>query len=99
MIDPELFQKFDIVYLNSEFPVYDDDDEIVGYTSKGDKAIITALHGYNGYGNPVDRKEFTLEFIITSGEHEGYNNLALTIEDVENEYILTKHEWNNLQMK
>ena len=68
-------QKSKIVILKKKFPIYKEysfmslpnTDEVIGYTTPGDQAVITYCEDDQNYA----------EFVIITGKHNGYDNLAL----------------------
>ena len=94
------FSKFEgkLIRMNKSYPIYTDDDEIVGYTEVGDMAVITFAEikkkiGYKtvtkisdelSIGIPVvtDGEEGYFETIIVSGKYTGIDSLVLDLEDI-----------------
>lgn len=98
------YAKFEgkLIKMNREYPIYsrDDDkeDEIIGYTSIGDMAVITFadIKNKKNYkklmqltdeieiGIPVDTgiEEGYFETVIVSGKYAGIESLALDIDDI-----------------
>ncbi len=67
-----------IFQLNHRYPVYDDDDNLVGRTSEGDKVIITSV-GDNVQG---------YEALIISGKYAGYDSLFLNERELTYNFFL-----------
>lgn len=98
------YAKFEgkLIRMNKEYPIYsrDDDkeDEIIGYTSVGDMAVITFadIKNKRNYkklmqltdeieiGIPVETgiEEGYFETVIVSGKYAGIESLALDIDDI-----------------
>ena len=62
--------------MTEEYPIYDReyDDEIIGYTSIGDMAVITYENMNEGY----------FETVIVSGKYIGVDTLALNLKNIKN---------------
>lgn len=80
MADIESLHTGAIIKLNREYPVYQSvdgvyDDEIVGFTSESDIAIITFSRW--------EEDGFYIETKLLNGEHNGYDNLAINESDYE----------------
>lgn len=98
------YAKFEgkLIRMNKEYPIYSRDDEkedeIIGYTSIGDMAVITFadIKNKKNYkklmqltdeieiGIPVDTgiEEGYFETVIVSGKYAGIESLALDIDDI-----------------
>lgn len=98
------YTKFEgkLVRMNKEYPIYSredgKDDEIIGYTSIGDMAVITYADikektNYKSvlkisdeleFGVPVSAgiEEGYFETIIVSGKYTGVDSLALDMDDI-----------------
>lgn len=70
-----IFSKFQgkLIKFNSKYPIYDENDLVIGYTEVGDMAVIT-YEDTDGDGY--------FEVIIVSGEYIGYDSLAISMDDV-----------------
>lgn len=68
------YSKFEgkLIRFGKSYPIYNDDDEIIGYTEIGDMAVITYSNLDNDY----------FETVITSGKYMGVNSLALNLDDI-----------------
>lgn len=64
--------------LNAKYPVYNDNDEIIGETSKDDIAIVS-FHYIGNEFNPFDKEYIHMELL--SGQFKGYDALQLDEED------------------
>ena len=94
------FSKFEgkLIRMNKSYPIYNDDDDMVGYTEVGDMAVITfaEIKKKTGYktvtkisdelsiGIPVitDGEEGYFETVIVSGKYIGIDSLALDLDDI-----------------
>ena len=94
------FSKFEgkLIRMNKPYPIYNDDDKIIGYTEIGDMAVITfaEIKKKTGHktvakisdelsvGIPVitDGEEGYFETVITSGKYTGIDSLALDLDDI-----------------
>lgn len=98
------FTKFEgkLIRMNKEYPICsredDKEDEIIGYTSVGDMAVITFADIKEGVkyksllkisedlelGTPVpnEKEEGYFETIIVSGKYIGVDSLALNLKDI-----------------
>lgn len=88
--------------MNKEYPIYSKDDgkedEIIGYTSIGDMAVITFAEIKNkknykglmksddeieiGIPVPTEKEEGYFETLIVSGKYIGIESLALGLDDI-----------------
>ena len=76
-----MFRK--VYVLNKEYPVYDENDAAIGYTSKNDTAIPLTL-----CDNDAEQS-----FILISGNFIGYDALVLNNEDMKKALIFkSKHD-------
>lgn len=66
-----------LIILNHEYPIYDDNDVVIGYTDKNDMAVIT----FEGSGHEL---EGYFEMILVSGQYIGIDTLALKKKDIDN---------------
>lgn len=87
-----------LIKMNKSYPIYDDDDCIIGYTQPGDMAVITfaEIKKKTKYKKIVDisdeltigipfntcKEEGYFETIIVSGDFIGVNSLALNLSDI-----------------
>lgn len=98
------FTKFDgkLIRMNKEYPIYsredEKEDEVIGYTSVGDMAVITFAEikekvGYKSIkrisedleiGIPVStgKEDGYFETVIVSGKYIGVDSLALDLDDI-----------------
>jgi hypothetical protein len=94
------FEKFEgkLIRLNKEYPICNEDDDIIGYTSIGDMAVITLAEinreiSYKNIttiteelsiGIPFETKneDGYFETIIVSGRYIGVDTLALNLNDI-----------------
>ena len=107
------FSKFEgkLIRMNKSYPIYTDDDEIVGYTEAGDMAVITfaEIKKKTGYktvtkisdelsiGIPVitDGEEGYFETVIVSGKFIGVNSLALDLTDIKESTFIFNNKDDN----
>lgn len=59
--------------LNEKFPVYDSDDNVIGYTSENDIGVVIF--------DDVKNDDY-IEVTVATGEHAGYDGLALCMDDI-----------------
>lgn len=71
--------------LTEKYPVYDDEDNVIGETQPGDRAVIT----YDGH----DENYF--EVVIVTGEWAGYSNMALDNKDLKRSMLVRPKAENN----
>ena len=98
------YTKFEgkLIRMNKEYPIYsredEKDDEVIGYTSIGDMAVITYADikektNYKSllkisdeleFGFPISTgiEEGYFETIIVSGKYAGVDSLALDMDDI-----------------
>jgi hypothetical protein len=95
------FTKFEgrLIRLNKEYPICNEDDEIIGYTSADDLAVITfaeinetikyqsveKISDNISFGVPIKtgEKDGYFETVIVSGKYMGVDTLALNLDDIE----------------
>jgi hypothetical protein len=94
------FTKFEgkLIRLNKEYPIYNEGDEVIGYTSAGDMAVITLaeINRKTSYKNietisedfavgvPIktEDEDGYFETVIVSGKYIGVDTLALNLSDI-----------------
>lgn len=59
--------------LNAKFPVYDSDENVIGYTSKNDIGVVIF--------DDVEKNDY-IEVTVATGEYAGYDGLALCTKDI-----------------
>jgi|GEM_PF-6878564 len=70
-----------ICKLNEKYPIYNNEDEIIGYTDENDTIIITDVKSEWIYD--ICKAKYEYYTIIISGEYIGYNSLVLDESDVD----------------
>lgn len=90
--------KGKLIKMNKSYPIYDDNDDMIGYTQPGDMAVITfaEIKKETKYKKVVDisdeltigipfnmsKEEGYFETVIVSGDFIGVNSLALNLSDI-----------------
>ena len=76
-----------VFQLNGKYPVYDDNDNVIGYTSGTDIGVVV----FDGM-QAAPREDY-LEVSVATGEYAGYSGLALAMADIaQATYIGDKEE-------
>lgn len=76
--------KGKIIRMNEPYPIINEDDEILGYTTIGDMAVITL----------ADKDYF--ETVIISGKFIGVDSLALNLSDImKSTFVFNSINYNN----
>lgn len=71
--------------LNVKYPVYDSDDEVIGYTDPSDVAVVVFDDSKSEVVTFKERKVELgdyIELTVASGRWAGYDNLALNKADI-----------------
>ena len=66
--------------LGDSFPIFDDEDNIIGHTKAGDIAVVTF--------EEEEGSDIYAEATIATGEFAGYTGLTLKKEDIKNCVLL-----------
>ena len=66
--------KAQIIELGNRLPVYDDDDNVIGKTSVGDRAVVIAVY--------VDDLGEHAELVIIDGQYVGYDKMCIDKGDI-----------------
>lgn len=66
-----------VLKLGSEYPVYNNDDKVVGNTAVGDIAVVT-----------YDDKDSYFEAVLATGKYAGYDGLGLAISDLKRAEVI-----------
>lgn len=84
--------KGKLIKMNKSYPIYNDNDDIIGYTQPGDMAVITFAEIKKAVdisdeltiGIPFNtsKEEGYFETVIVSGDFIGVNSLSLNLSDI-----------------
>jgi hypothetical protein len=67
-----VFCQNKLIVLNKEYPIYDNEDNIIGFTNKKDVAFITFQNIFDG----------SCYITLISGNYFGYSSLILNEKDI-----------------
>jgi len=68
--------------LNNEFPIYDEKDNVIGFTNKNDIIIITYDYWKNWKLKQINYELNIIETVLLSGNNRGYDLLIISYNDL-----------------